>query len=230
MASTKKDFIPSKDADLVAWQANMGSLITAHPSDFGLSAPIATQFTTLGGSFAAAYTLAHDPSTRTKGTVAARRLARKTFVAYARQVARIVQSTPTVTPEQKIDLGLNPHDTVPSPINPPTDAPVLEIVSAFGRTIRVKLHGVGTDRRGKPAGVAGAAVYSYVGATPPSDPRAYTAEGSTTRASFDVTFPATVPAGSQVWLTAYWFNPRQQSGPACTPVSAYVAGGVAMAG
>ncbi len=32
MASTKKDFIPSKDADLVNWSANSSPLITATPT------------------------------------------------------------------------------------------------------------------------------------------------------------------------------------------------------
>ena len=46
------------------------------------------------------------------------------------------------------------------------------------------------------------------------------------RTVFDVEFPATVAAGAQVWLCAFWFNPRSQSGPACQPISAYLAGGV----
>jgi hypothetical protein len=45
----------------------------------------------------------------------------------------------------------------------------------------------------------------------------------------DVLFPATVASGATVWLSAFWFNPRKQPGPACDPVSANLPGGGAMA-
>ena len=47
-------------------------------------------------------------------------------------------------------------------------------------------------------------------------------EGSTSRTLVDVDFPITLPAGTRVWFTAYWFNPRLQAGPACNPVGANV--------
>ena len=33
------------------------------------------------------------------------------------------------------------------------------------------------------------------------------------------------PPGPVVWLTAFWYDPRGQSGPGCTPGSAILAGG-----
>jgi hypothetical protein len=45
----------------------------------------------------------------------------------------------------------------------------------------------------------------------------------------DVEFDADVAAGSKVWFTAFWFNPRAMSGPACAPISAYVQFGGSMA-
>ncbi len=82
---------------------------------------------------------------------------------------------------------------------------------------------------GKPAGVSGASIFSYVEATAPSDISAWKFEGNTGKTAV-VVFPNTTAAGATVWLTAFWFNPRKQSGPACTPVSTNVQrGSVSMA-
>jgi hypothetical protein len=72
-------------------------------------------------------------------------------------------------------------------------------------------------------------IYSFVGATPPSDPSEFKFEGTTTRTTFDVVFPSSLPGGAQVWLSACWANPRTQSGPSCPAVNAYLQGGSAAA-
>lgn len=221
-----KDFLPTKDAELLAWSANFSELISGDPTLYGLTAGQATEYATLHAAFAAALETATEPSTRTRGAVAAKNDARTPLKAMARELARITNAVPTITNQQRIDLGLNPRDNEPSPINPPTESPVLEVVSAVGRMMKVKLRGVNSERRGKPDGVDGATVFSFVGDAPPTDIAQWKFEGSTTRTIFTLEFPATVAAGAQVWLTAFWFNPRSQSGPACQPVSAFVAGGV----
>lgn len=222
------DYLPSRDALLLDWSDNFHSMISSSPTTYNLTAAQATAYGTLHTAWSNAYTTATAPSTRTRGTIAAKNAARTLLKANARFLARIVQAG-SATAQQKIDLGLTARDTTPTPINPPTQAPVLEIVSALGRTLKVNLRSVGSERRGKPDGVHGASLFSYVGAIAPADMAEWTFQGSTTRTSFDVEFAPTVPAGSQVWLTAFWFNPRSQSGPACTPISAYIAGGVAQA-
>lgn len=221
-----KDFLPHRDPELLAWSANFSAMITATPTAFGLTAPQATAYAALHAAYAAALETATEPATRTRGAVAAKNDARSPLKAEARELARIIQAFPTITTEQRIDLGLNPRDNGPSPINPPEEPPVLEVVAAIGRTLKLKLRALGADNRGKPDGVDGATVLSYVGATAPADISLWRFEGSTTRTAFDVEFPATVAAGAQVWVCAFWFNPRSQSGPACQPVTAYLAGGV----
>jgi hypothetical protein len=223
-----KSFIPSKDGELVTWSADFAAKLTSTPTAFGCTAGQATAYATLDAAFAAAVGTATDPSTRTRGTVAAKDAAKVPLVAMARELARIINAFPGITNQQRIDLGLTPRSGQVSPINPPAEAPVLEVVAAVGRTLKLKLRSIDSDRRGKPAGVAGASLFSYVGASAPADVADWTFEGSTTRTTFDLEFPPTVAPGAQVWLTAFWFNPRTQSGPACTPECAYVAGGVAV--
>jgi hypothetical protein len=95
-----------------------------------------------------------------------------------------------------------------------------------GYTVKIKLHDSASgSKRGKPAGVSGASVFSYAGATAPADISAWKFEGNTSKTAVEVAFPNTTAAGATVWLTAFWFNPRKQSGPACSPVNTNLQGG-----
>src|SRR5439155_14001590 len=118
----------------------------------------------------------------------------------------------------------------PSPIPAPASSPQIMIKSTIGNTIRIKLiDPANPTRRGKPPGVDGVSIFSFVGEEAPTDAAGWKFEGNTTRTTFDVTFPNTVAPGAKVWPTAFWFNPRALSGPACTPVGANIPGGSAMA-
>jgi hypothetical protein len=137
-----------------------------------------------------------------------------------------IQASPAVTDAQKVQLGITVRKTTPSPVPPPSTAPTLTVAAVAGRTASVRLGDAqNPHRRGKPAGVAGASVFSFVGAVAPADLNAWKFEGNVGRPEIDITFPSTLAAGTTVWLTAFWFNNRKQSGPACDPVSANLPGG-----
>jgi hypothetical protein len=137
MASSR-DFIPAKDADLLAWAQNDSSRITATPTAYGLTAAQATALASLVTSFTSALSTATNPATRTRGTVSAKNAAKAPMVAMARDLARIINAFPGITNQQRIDLGLTPRSGQITPINPPTESPVMEVVSAFGRLMKVK--------------------------------------------------------------------------------------------
>jgi hypothetical protein len=52
---------------------------------------------------------------------------------------------------------------------------------------------------------------------------------NTSKGTVDADIPATVPTGSNVWLTAFWFNARKQSSRPAAPQSTSIGGGMAMA-
>jgi hypothetical protein len=223
-------FPPRKDADLFAFTPIFSAKITAAPTDYGLTAADATAFASLSTAWVNAYNLAADPDTRTKSTVAAKDQARTNVLASLRSLGKRIQATPTVTDAQKESLGLPVHDTKPSPVPPPAVAPILTVVSAVGNTVRLRLEdATAPSRRGKPANVAGAAVFSFVGDEPPADLAAWSFEGNTSRTTFDVVFPASVAPGALVWFCACWFNPRLANGPVCAGLSTHIPGGVALA-
>jgi hypothetical protein len=209
----------------LAFSLNFSTKITASPVTYGLVAGQATVYAALHAAYSAAYTAAVDPSTRTRSAIATKNNARSALKTNARLLAKVVEATATVTDAEKIDLGLNVR-AQPSPIPAPSTAPALEIVSVIGLTVKIKLHDTSSDvRRGRPPGVQGASVFSFVGAASPADIAAWKFEGSTGRTTIDIAFDSSVAAGTKVWLTAFWCNAKLQSGPACAPVSANLPGG-----
>ena len=226
------EYPPRRESELVPYSANFRTKITTLTTAVGLTAAQATSYGTKHDDFVTKWNVCQNPATKTRMAVATKNASKSLLVAEFRVLARVAQNFPGTTDALRIDLGLPVRDVVPSPINPPTEPPVMEVVRVDGRRVTIRLRAVGSESRGKPDGVWGASVLSYIGvggATPPADLAAWKTEGESTRTDFDVEFATTVPAGSQVWLTAFWKNPRLIAGPACDPVNVYLGGGVALA-
>ena len=114
------------------------------------------------------------------------------------------------------------RDTDPTPVPPPAEMPVIDIVSVVGWTMRLRLHNGDSTRRRKPAGVQGAYVFTYTGETPPTDVNAWKFEGSTSKTETKIIFPTTLAVGTKIWLTAAWVNAKLQTGPATVPISTQI--------
>jgi hypothetical protein len=130
-----------------------------------------------------------------------------------------------LTPSQKFDLGISPRDTPHTPIPVPATAPVLKVRKRSGTMIQVQLSEDGSLRRGRPRGVDGARVYSFIGTAPPTDNDAWVLEGQSTRTLVDLTFAADTAPGTSIFLTACWYNPRGEVSQACQPIQTFIAGG-----
>jgi hypothetical protein len=174
---------------------------------------------------------AHSPTTRGPASILAKNEAKKNYIALVRPVVRQIQNWPGTTDADRQALGI----TIPknrSDINPPTQPPQMDIVLVNGRRVQIRLHGSDPDRRTKPAGVAGASIYSFSGATPPTDLNQWHFLQSISRTDALITFDNPAVTGSTLWLCARWFNAKQQPGPACDPqnVAAPLGEGAAIAG
>jgi hypothetical protein len=220
-------YLPPREADFLAWSTNFNDLISLSPESYGLTAAQATNYATLHTTFANAYAVAHGSNrgpvaTQTKNT------AKRALIADARGLVRIIQAFPGTTDTMRVQLQVNVPDEEPTPIPPPSTAPILSIVRTVNRVVTVRLRdSEDTDRRGKPHGVSGASIFVFIGETPPADPLQWSFLLNTSLTDLDIPFASTVPGGSTVWLAAFWFNPRKQSGPASTAVSTVIADGMA---
>jgi hypothetical protein len=217
------NFLPTRESELVTWANNFNAKIKANPTQYGLTAGMATAFETLHTAWNTAYQTAKDPDTNSKSNTAAKNSAKEAMVdgeGGIRALARTVQGFAAITPELLTELGLTVRDTEPSPIPAPSTAPVLTVVSRFNRTVKIKLKDAANpDNRGRPDGVDGALVFAHVGENPPVGMDNWSLKANATKTTVDITFPDSVPASAKVWITAYWYNPRGASGPACAPVS-----------
>jgi len=224
-------YIPTREADLVAWSNNFNTLINVDPTVYGLTLAQASGFDALNTAWVNAYDAAVNPATRGPSTKIAKDNAKDAMVENARDLAAIIQAHPGVTDQQKFDLGLTVRDVEPTPVPVPSAAPtILFPEPATGNTIHIRLRDAeNPENRGKPAGVIGASVFTYIGDTPPAGTEAWTFRGNSTRTRIDIDLPLTIAPATKVWITAYWFNTRADSGPAAAPVYAFTAPGLSQA-
>jgi hypothetical protein len=221
------NFYVGPGASVVAGSANFAALIATGFASYGLTTGQATAFGTLNTALQSAYSAAIEPTTRTRVTIAAKTLALRNMRVNAVLLAKIVYATPTVTDGQLVALGLLPRSSR-TPIGPPTTAPIVEVGVVSGRLVNLRLHSSDSERRGIEAGAKGVNLYSYVGATPPADPRDYHFEGMATRTITQILFPDSVAGGATVWLSARWVSARGATGPASTPVNFTMQGGAVL--
>ena len=130
----------------------------------------------------------------------------------AADLVSIIQGTPSVTSDMKIALGVTVRKTRPTRIDAPTVAPFLRVSKIEGRTVTVELR-QSTARRGKPAKVAGANVFTHTGPTEPTSMEQWQFAQSVTRTTVEL--PCSPSAtGDTLWVTAFWTNAKGQAGPA----------------
>lgn len=222
-----RNFYYGPDATIVSGSDNFAALITTGFASYGLTSAQSTAFGTLNTALQSAYSVAIEPTTRTRVTIAAKNLAIRNMRANAVLLAKIIYATSTVTDSQLIGLGLLPR-TVRNPVPAPTTAPVVEVGVVSGRLVNVRLHSADSERRGMEIGARGCNIYSYVGATPPADPRDWRFEGMATRTITQVLFPDSVASGATAWLSARWVSARGQTSPASEPVPFTIQGGAVL--
>jgi hypothetical protein len=226
MATT--DFLPRREVDLLNWSAAFNKGIQPDPQSLGLSEEMAAQYAAVHAAYADSIRLVRGPHTRTPKAIVQKNGVKKALIASARELARIIQADPDVTPAQKSSLHLTVRKLEDTPIGPMTAPPQMFILSAEGTRVRLRLRdGQEPERRGKPAGVIGATLFTAVGRFPPliSDLSAWTFTGNHSRTRITVDFAdRSVRSGTTVWFTAFWFTARMQPSPMMLPISTQIPG------
>jgi hypothetical protein len=217
------DFVPAKDQDLKAFTLNFSTKITAAPATYGLTAGQATAFAALYATFATALTAATDPATRTSVTVAAKDTARQAIVFSLRQLARVVQSTPGISPANLETLGLTVRQTVPTPIPPPTTKPVVAVERTLSQALQCRFSDETTPTsRSKPFGAVSCEVRATAALVPPASADAATFKGMASRVPFTISFDAG-DVGKTAYIYARWLNAKGEVGPWSTVTTSTIA-------
>jgi hypothetical protein len=113
-----RSFYFGTNAELYTGSQVFSDLINASFASYGLTSAQALSYQTLNDDYAAKYQASQAPETRTKGAVQARNDAKVLLMQKAAELAKIIEATPTVTNQQKVDLGLAVR-AIPSPMPPP---------------------------------------------------------------------------------------------------------------
>lgn len=216
-----RDFFPRPDAKAVQWTANFSQRINLDPAAYFLSIAQAAEYAVMQAEFADAYFATQNPSTNSTTSTRRKKEARKVVEAETRRLGTLIRGTATVTLAQKFQLGLKERGK-PTRINRPESAPRILVRSVVGRTARVELLDTESGKRKMPKGVRGASIFSHVGETPPTDPAQWNFRRNTSVTRVTVSFPASLPPGATVWLTARWINPRSQHGPSGLPTNMHL--------
>lgn len=224
------DFLPRSDSALLAWSASFSTKINADAISFGLTLTQASDYAALQTAFASAMATVTDPLTKSPANTVAKNTARQALIANTRALVRIIQAYPGTTDFMRAELGITVPDPEPSPTPIPANAPIFSIEKVAGYKIYYSMREPNSDSRGKPDGVIGAQLLAYVGDEAPANPADWQSLGLITRTlSYAILPSALYPAGSRVWLSASWVNPKGQVGPMSTPTSCYISTGLSQA-
>lgn len=215
-------WLPTTDTGLRDFTGDFSAKVSATPTAFGLTAADATTEAALVTAYDDALAAATNPATRTPVTVTAKNVAKAGLVANTRSLAARIQANPSVTPEQKVALGLPVHIVGKHPIPAPVTRPVVTVASITELAHAVRIVDESTPtKRAKPYGVAEAAVFTFVGDDPPADIEQWEFKGIAKRSDFLIHYdPA--DAGKRAHIRAVWFNPRGEPGPVGEATSAMV--------
>ena len=224
-----KDFVGTREADLDEFVHNFDTRVGTLLAAVGVTSAQATAFHALVVAWDAAYAVTKNRGTRSQSAVIVKDEKKSAMVRNLRELARVVQAFPGTSNENRSLLRL----TVPSVRQSqpaPGFAPKMDVVKVDRNVVSVQLRDSQNLSRLRPPFAKSANVFSFIGEEPPAGGDGWFLQGGTTRARFDVSFDASLPMGTKVFLCAFWKNERDMSGPACQPVPATLLGGGVLPG
>jgi hypothetical protein len=218
-------YIPSRNANFVAWLANFSTLLTASPSTYGLASGDATTVAAINTAVAAAYALITSGATKTAATVAAYNTEKVNALATIRPYAQLISLNAGVTTGNKIAIGVNPRTSVPIPITAPTTSPSITPVSTStgGTILRFRDSTSSPSVKAKPYGVTQIQIYAMPSATVITDPTDLAFAEVATKSPLTLALGST-NAGKVAYFAARWQTRKGLLGPWSAIVSYVIAG------
>ncbi len=216
------DYLPSQDAELVAWMTNFVTYANANLAALGLVAgdmtPVSTNQTTFNTTFNANIAAQNNA----KNAAAAKDLARTNLEIVVRTVVRKIQGTPTVTNAQRQSLGISERGTARTPIGIPKSSPILSVDTSqrLQHTIGFVDEETPTSKA-KPEGVRGCQIWLFIGAVPSKLPAEYHYLTTDTKTPYVYHFEGE-DGGKNANYMGRWVNTKDEPGPWSEIVSATI--------
>jgi hypothetical protein len=212
--------MPRTDAELLGWAQHLSTRVEAEPERFGVPAALSQELVDAVLRYRQAMA-ACAAGERSMSAVTRKNACRTELQQVARYVISAVKATPSVGATERVELGIAVKGK-PTRASVPEGVPTIRVREVKQRRVMIQLNASGTTRRGKPDGVGGALLITYVGATPPSDPAQWRQQGVTGKTRLTMEFPEWAGPFAKVWIAAAWFNTRGEAGQWGTPVATHL--------
>ena len=218
------DYMPQADGDFNNWIHNFDDFVTANLAKFHLVAGDMTPVHALRLQWDTDYA-ANNTLQIAAGAGATKKESTKGSLKGAvRTVVNKFAKDKTVADADRAAAGTTVPDTTPTPVGPPTTAPIGRVETTNIREHTVHFADSTTPTsKAKPAGVRGCQIWLKIGTTPPASQSEMHYEATDTKTPQDVHFEV-----SDVGKTAYywlrWENTKGETGPWSAMVSATITG------
>jgi hypothetical protein len=206
------DYIPGPDANFQAWQSNFVTYANANLAALGLTAADMTPITTAQTGWATAFPAHVAAVNAAKAAKQTKDEARAAYVAAIRPLVRRLQASSVVSNAERESLGITVANE-PSPIGPPTTAPLcsIECGARLQHTLRFVDETTPT-RKAKPLGVLGVEIWNKVGETPPANESELRFVAVDTNAPFVLNYNS-ADGGKTAYYWMRWVSPTGERGP-----------------
>jgi hypothetical protein len=224
MESKMAGYLPDSDGAFDTWVENFVAVVTANPTNYGLTAAQVTPLTALLATWNTAYSDQETAHAAAGGATAAKTTAHDELAALVRQLVQIIQTSVTVTNEDKVAAGVPIRDTTKTPAPVPSTAPSgrIEVTNRLEHTLHFVDSATPTVKA-KPAGVRGCQIWVKIGTTPPANASELTYLATDTSTPYVAQFEA-ADAGKTAYYWLRWENTRGQTGPWSAMISATIPG------
>ena len=218
------DYVPAADADFDGWQTNWVRFAVANAVALGLDPivdiPVIQAAQTAWDRDYDGHLIAQAAAQSARQ---AKDAERATFVALLRSFSQQIQKRTGTTDAQRGGLGVTIPDTDPTPVAPPTTAPVLNIVTTerLRHVVEASKTAPEGGGLGKPAGVRGVQLWRKIGDPPPGGESDFEFVNEFTRTRMPLDFQMS-RGGQTVYYQARWVSARGETGPWGELVSATV--------
>jgi hypothetical protein len=218
------DYIPTTDADLIAWVNNFLAYTNANLATLGLVAADLTPVQSAATGFETNFAANNAAQASAQGARQKKDDSRGALVALVRPLARQLQAKGTVEDSHRQSLGLNIKSTSRTAAAAPATRPVATVdTSQRLRHVISFVDEQTPGSRAKPAGVMGCEVWVKVGPTPPVDPSECRYLATDTATPYTAEYEG-ADAGKIAHYMLRWVNTRGERGPWSQTVSATITG------
>jgi hypothetical protein len=220
-----KDYMPTTGEKMAAFSTNFAAIVNEEFEQFAIPRADATLYVTKAADFVAKLAAATNPTTRGKMTIEAKDLAMREIVELTRKFAKQITGLMTTTNAMRTRLGLPSPAEHRTPVPAPGTAPFPKY-AVDGRSVIWEMLQA-ANKRGKPKGVVGSMIWTYLGEVPPEDTNLWQFTMATSETKVTLPFPPS-QTSDVVWVTCNWKNAKEQTGPASLPVRLILPAGGAM--